>query len=224
MATSMLARVCGRSRISPAKRPANQLLGPGQGDAGDFAANLVGRGDLVLDLYRGNASSSACARPSGWGSTGNIPGFGLLTDQFPDARLHHSHYGPGLAPAMYDPGGRVPLKPMCGTIGVAPAEPGLPSIIPPRYVGGNMDVRDIAEGTELWLPIEVDGAIFSVGDTHAAKGTRGLRHGHHLELERTLRLVLHHHRLRCQVVAVANVPNFEPDNGRSRGACCRSPS
>jgi acetamidase/formamidase len=109
-------------------------------------------------------------RPSGWGWTGNIPGFGLLTDQFPDARLHHWHYEANLAPAMYGPGGRVPLKPMCGTIGVAPAEPGLHSIIPPRNVGGNMDVRDIAEGTELYLPIEVDGALFSVGDTHAAQG------------------------------------------------------
>jgi acetamidase/formamidase len=109
-------------------------------------------------------------RPSGWGWTGNIPGFGLLTEQFPDAHLHHWHYDPGLKPAMYGPGGRVPLKPMCGTIGVAPAEPGLHSIIPPRNVGGNMDVRDIAEGTELWLPIEVEGGLFSVGDTHAAQG------------------------------------------------------
>ena len=109
-------------------------------------------------------------RPSGWGWTGNIPGFGLLTDQFPDARLHHWNYDPGLKPAMYGPGGRVPLKPMCGTIGVALAEPGLHSVIPPRNVGGNMDVRDIAEGAELYLPIEVDGALFSVGDTHAAQG------------------------------------------------------
>jgi acetamidase/formamidase len=109
-------------------------------------------------------------QPSGWGWTGNIPGFGLLADQFPDARLHHWRYDASLAPAMYGPGGRVPLKPMCGTIGVAPAEPGLHSIIPPRNVGGNMDVRDIAEGTELYLPIEVEGALFSVGDTHAAQG------------------------------------------------------
>ncbi len=109
-------------------------------------------------------------RPSGWGWTGNIPGFGLLTDQFPDAKLHHWLYDASLAPAMYGPGGRVPLKPMCGTIGVAPAQAGLHSIIPPRNVGGNMDVRDIAEGTELYLPVEVDGAIFSVGDTHAAQG------------------------------------------------------
>jgi acetamidase/formamidase len=71
---------------------------------------------------------------------------------------------------MYGPGGRVPLKPMCGTIGVAPAAPGLHSIIPPRNVGGNMDIRDIVEGVELYLPVEVDGAIFSVGDTHAAQG------------------------------------------------------
>ena len=109
-------------------------------------------------------------RPSGWGWTGNIPGFGLLADQFPEPRLHHWHYDTGLGPAMYGPGGRVPLKPMCGTIGVAPAEPGLHSIIPPRNVGGNMDVRDIAEGTELLLPVEVAGALFSVGDTHAAQG------------------------------------------------------
>lgn len=109
-------------------------------------------------------------RPSGWGWTANIPGFGLLTDQFPDARLHHWNYDPGLTPAMYGPGGRVPLKPFTGTIGVAPAEPGLHSIIPPRNVGGNMDARDIAEGTELYLPIEVEGALFSVGDTHAAQG------------------------------------------------------
>ena len=53
---------------------------------------------------------------------------------------------------------------------MAPAEPGLHSIIPPRNVGGNMDARDIAEGCELYLPVEVEGALFSVGDTHAAQG------------------------------------------------------
>ena len=108
--------------------------------------------------------------PSGWGWTGNIPGFGLLADQFPEPALHHWNYDPGLAPAMYGPGGRVPLRPFPGTIGVAPAAPGLHSIVPPRNVGGNMDIRDIVEGVELYLPVEVDGALFSVGDTHAAQG------------------------------------------------------
>ena len=109
-------------------------------------------------------------QPSGWGWTGNIPGFGLLADQFPQAHLHHWNYEKSLAPAMYGPGGRVPLRPFTGTIGVAPAAPGLHSIIPPRNVGGNMDVRDITEGVELYLPVEVAGALFSVGDTHAAQG------------------------------------------------------
>ncbi len=109
--------------------------------------------------------------PSGWGWTANIPGFGLLADQFTEAALHIWKYDPtSMAPAMYGPGGRVPLKPFTGTIGVAPAEPGTHSIVPPRRVGGNMDVRDLAAGTVLYLPVEVAGALFSVGDTHAAQG------------------------------------------------------
>ncbi len=109
--------------------------------------------------------------PSGWGWTANIPGFGLLADQFPDPALHMWSYdSASMAPAAFGPGGRVPLKPFCGTIGLAPAAEGIHSIVPPRRVGGNMDVRDIAVGTELWLPVEVEGALFSVGDTHAAQG------------------------------------------------------
>ena len=109
--------------------------------------------------------------PSGWGWTAVIPGFGLLADQFPEPALHiWKYYAQGLAPALYDPGGKVPLKPFCGTIGVAPGEAGLHSIVPPRRVGGNMDIRDLSAGTELYLPIEVAGALFSVGDTHAAQG------------------------------------------------------
>ena len=109
--------------------------------------------------------------PSGWGWTGIIPGFGLLADQFKDAAFHSWSYDRSAkVPAMYGPGGRVPLKPFTGTIGVAPAEPGDHSIVPPRRVGGNMDARDIAEGVQLFLPVEVKGALFSVGDTHAAQG------------------------------------------------------
>ncbi len=109
--------------------------------------------------------------PSGWGWTANIPGFGLLADQFPEPALHLWKYDPSsLAPAAYGPGGRVPLKPFAGTIGLAPAAPGLHSIVPPRRCGGNMDIRDLAAGTELYLPVEVAGALFSLGDTHAAQG------------------------------------------------------
>ena len=64
----------------------------------------------------------------------------------------------------------MPLKPFAGTIGIAPAEPGLHSVVPPRRVGGNLDIRDLTAGTVLYLPVEVPGALFSVGDTHAAQG------------------------------------------------------
>jgi len=73
-------------------------------------------------------------------------------------------------PALYGRWARVPLKPFTGTIGLAPAETGLHSVIPPRRVGGNLDVRDLATGSVLWLPIEVAGGLLSVGDTHAAQG------------------------------------------------------
>lgn len=109
--------------------------------------------------------------PSGWGWTGNIPGFGLLAADFTEPALHLWSYDPmTLAPALFGTWGKVPLKPFTGTIGVAPAEPGLHSIVPPRRVGGNMDIRDVALGSELYLPVEVAGALFSVGDTHAAQG------------------------------------------------------
>jgi acetamidase/formamidase len=109
--------------------------------------------------------------PSGWGWTANIPGFGLLADEFRDPALHIWKYDSAtLAPALFGRWAKVPLKPFAGTIGVAPAAAGLHSIVPPRRVGGNMDVRDIAQGTELFLPIEVAGALLSVGDTHAAQG------------------------------------------------------
>jgi acetamidase/formamidase len=109
--------------------------------------------------------------PSGFGWTANIPGFGLLADQFTEPALHIWSYDKAtMAPAAFSSAARVPLKPFTGTIGLALAAPGLHSIVPPRRTGGNMDVRDLANGTVLYLPVEVAGALFSVGDTHAAQG------------------------------------------------------
>ncbi|MBB4285193.1 acetamidase/formamidase family protein [Roseospira goensis] len=110
-------------------------------------------------------------RPSGFGWTANIPGFGLLADQFETPGLHlWSYEADSLAPALFSKVAKVPLKPFAGTIGLAPAAPGPHSVVPPRNVGGNMDIRDLAAGTTLWLPVEVAGALFSIGDTHAAQG------------------------------------------------------
>ena len=118
--------------------------------------------------------------PSGFGWTANIPGFGLLADQFPRAgaeALDLRHDAARSRP-LFTSSARVPLKPFAGTIGLAPAEPGLHSVVPPRRVGGNLDIRDLAAGTVLYLPVEVDGRAL-LGRRHAcgAGRRRGLRHG-----------------------------------------------
>lgn len=64
----------------------------------------------------------------------------------------------------------VPLDPFPGVMGTALDLPGGHSTMPPRKNGGNMDVKHLVAGTTLSLPVWVDGALFSVGDAHAAQG------------------------------------------------------
>lgn len=103
-----------------------------------------------------------------WGWTANIPGFGLLNDQFPNAHLWVSRIRGNRV--ELPPGLTIPPVPMIGTIGVAPAERGQLPMIPPHRNGGNMDIRHVTAGARLWLPVAVEGAMLSLGDTHAAQG------------------------------------------------------
>ncbi|TMW70742.1 acetamidase/formamidase family protein [Alteribacter natronophilus] len=64
----------------------------------------------------------------------------------------------------------VAMGPFLGLMAVAPAEDGVHSTVPPRRVGGNIDCKELVTGTKLYLPVEVDGALFSCGDGHAAQG------------------------------------------------------
>ncbi len=106
-------------------------------------------------------------QPAEWGWTAAIPGFGLLADVFPDAALRITRLGGGVA--QFLPGVTIPLAPFCGELGLAPAgEPR--STIPPTELGGNMDTRHLTAGATLWLPVAVPGALFSLGDGHAAQG------------------------------------------------------
>ena len=107
-------------------------------------------------------------QPSTWGWTAIIPGFGLLADEFTEPFLHISEYD--AERVSFTDTIQLPTRPFTGTIGVTPAEPGTHSVVPPRRVGGNMDLRDLVRGATLLLPVEVPGALFSVGDTHAAQG------------------------------------------------------
>ena len=75
------------------------------------------------------------------------------------------------AATAHDEQGRVvELRPFPGVLGMPPPEPGVHSTVPPRIWGGNLDCKELVEGTILYLPIPVDGALFSAGDCHAAQG------------------------------------------------------
>jgi acetamidase/formamidase len=109
-------------------------------------------------------------RPRNWGWTALIPGFGLLADEFPEPWLRISRVEAEQRKVVFAEGIELPYMPFPGTIGVAPAEPGPHSIVPPSRWGGNMDTKHLRVGTTLYLPVGVEGALFSVGDTHSAQG------------------------------------------------------
>jgi len=67
-------------------------------------------------------------------------------------------------------GHTVALRPFMGVMGLPPVQPGEHSTIPPRWHGGNLDCKELVAGSTLYLPVTVEGALFSVGDGHAAQG------------------------------------------------------
>jgi amidase len=95
------------------------------------------------------------------------PGFGVLADGFGEQVSRIVPIVDGAA--RLDKGIAVPLRPMIGVIGVAPAGAPVPTASPGAH-GGNMDTRLIGAGTVLYLPVAHDGALFAAGDLHAAMG------------------------------------------------------
>ncbi|MUV36418.1 Formamidase [Lentibacillus sp. JNUCC-1] len=126
-----------------------------------------------------------------WGWTAIIPGFGLLADDFQKPAIKTFDLA-SRNTAEFLPGINLAIKPFPGTIGVALPEEGNFSVVPPRQNGGNMDIRHLTRGTKLYLPVWVGGALFSIGDTHAAQGD-GEVCGTAIEasMETTIRFKLH---------------------------------
>jgi len=103
-----------------------------------------------------------------WAWTANIPGFGLLSDDFPAPHLWISTLRDGI---MTTPiGVEIPTCPMIGTIGVAPATLGPTPLLVPTTAGGNMDISQLGAGSKLHLPAQVVGGLLSAGDAHAVQG------------------------------------------------------
>jgi acetamidase/formamidase len=130
--------------------------------AGPIAVNGAQPGDTlaieVLDLHT-----------QGWGWTAILPGLGLLSDDFSDPYLRIFDLTAGDVTYLREDI-TIPIEPFMGTMGVCPAGASAQPVMPPGNFGGNMDTRQLTRGTTLYLPVQVEGALFSCGDAHAAQG------------------------------------------------------
>jgi acetamidase/formamidase len=104
-----------------------------------------------------------------WGHTLIQSGLGLLPDELPGPYLKIWDLTSGTT-ARFSDGIEIPIEPFLGVIALCPGDPGPHHTMPPRRVGGNMDVKHLTVGSTLWLPVEVEGALLTVGDAHAAQG------------------------------------------------------
>ncbi|MGH6671251.1 MAG: acetamidase/formamidase family protein [Xanthobacteraceae bacterium] len=106
-----------------------------------------------------------------WGYNAIRPLAGALPDDFAEARIIHIPLDRERMVGKLPWGLELPLKPFFGIMAVAPPPAWGPvASPPPRRNGGNMDNKELVAGTTLYLPIHIDGALFSVGDGHGAQG------------------------------------------------------
>jgi len=99
-----------------------------------------------------------------------VGGFGFLTERFPNPKLNIHEIDVLNKTTMFNDKIKIPLKPFPGIMGVAPNTEEMLSTIPPRANGGNMDDPSLVEGTTVYFPVFVKGALFSIGDGHAVQG------------------------------------------------------
>ncbi len=106
-----------------------------------------------------------------YGVNGFRPGGrGLLVDDFPYARRKLIQFDTARNIAHFAPGIDIPLHPFFGSMGVAPPEGMHISSGPPGFHAGNLDNKYLVAGTTLYIPVHAPGALFQVGDGHAAQG------------------------------------------------------
>ena len=161
----------------PIERLAALRVGnPGRGPhsiIGPIAVKDAMPGDVVEIRYRR-------LRPVEWGAVFNNPaalGTGLLPKEFPQGQVKYVELDLKRMQGRFAPGINVPLSPFQGTLGVAPPDgffpplsPGVTSSVPPGPHGGNLDLKELTEGSVLYLPVWKPGALIYTGDSHAVQG------------------------------------------------------
>lgn len=99
------------------------------------------------------------------------PGSGFLPDDFPFARTKIIPLDRSRMLALFSNSVQIPLRPFFGSMGVAPPEAnGRINSAPPWIHAGNLDNKELVEGTTLYIPVHAKGALFEVGDGHAGQG------------------------------------------------------
>ena len=100
-----------------------------------------------------------------------VPGKGVLPDDYPYKRVKIIPLDEQRMVADFAEGIEIPLRPFFGSMGVAPPkELGRISSAPPWIHAGNLDNKELVAGTTLFIPVHEQGALFLVGDAHAAQG------------------------------------------------------
>jgi acetamidase/formamidase len=119
-------------------------------------------------------------QPDNWGAVFNNPGAlntGLLPSDFPQGQVKYMDLDFKNMKAEFAPNIHVPLQPFQGTLGLAPPDgyypplsPGVTSSVPPGPHAGNTDLREMSEGSTMFIPVWKTGALIYTGDSHAVQG------------------------------------------------------
>src|SRR5215813_8685196 len=162
VAVSRLAEL----RTSNPGRGPHSIIGP-------IAVRDAEPGDVVEIRYRR-------LMPVAWGAVFNNPaalGTGLLPQDFMQGQIKYVDLDLTRMEGRFAPDITIPLTPFQGTLGLAPSDgffpplsPGVTSSVPPGPYGGNLDLRELTEGSVLYLPVWQRGALIYTGDSHAVQG------------------------------------------------------
>jgi acetamidase/formamidase len=160
-----ISRLADLRTSNPGRGP-HSIIGP-------IAVKDAEPGDVIEIRYKR-------LRPAPWGAVFNNPaslGTGLLPQDFSQGQIKYVDLDLTTMQGKFARDINIPLTPFQGTLGVAPPDgffpplsPGVTSSVPPGPHGGNLDLRELAEGSTLYLPVWKPGALIYTGDSHAVQG------------------------------------------------------
>ena len=120
------------------------------------------------DVLEIKIKSIDLAIPYGYNAIGQS---GFLSDEIFERKMRIVRLDTAKMIGHFADGIEIPLHPFFGSMGVAPPkEAGRWNSAPPWVHAGNMDNKELTEGTSLFIPVFVKGALFEIGDGHAAQG------------------------------------------------------